>query len=773
LSNPTITKKITANLQSKGQAIEYDYTRLRGIRYPEHTENNVTYTYGAPGALYNRANRIVTIQDESGSQELFYDYLGEVIKNIRTIASDTQGNSANSPEIYTTEWLYDTWGRLHQLTYPDLEILTNKYDSGGLLNEIYGDKGGTSTNGNGKANNNQPSSASHYAYLNRLEYDKFDQRVFIEYGNKISSSYAYDPRRRWLVNLQAGQSQGQGSQFQDLAYDYDKVGNILGLANRAEDKAPSQMGGATQFKYQYDDLYRLVKAEGTFDYKPNKQHQYTLDMTYDSIHRILRKNQFHQVRQPSGTLITQKKTTHDLTYQYQIKQPHAASTILDGGDWIGDKQYAFDLNGNQLGWEHLENGTNRTIGWDEENRIQSIADNGHTMTYKYDHAGNRVIKQGPQGETAYVNQWFTIRNREVGTKHVYAGSTRVCSKLMKQDKPGSNPNGNQPFEKDTYFYHPDHLGSSAYVTDSKGDLYQHLEYFPFGETFVEEVSNTQRTPYWFTAKELDEEIDAYYFGARYYDQVTAGWFSTDPADRTMPSKSSMGLNLYQYSVWNPIRFIDPDGQLEYDIHNDRFIVQSGDTLNSIAQDTGFTTNQLMSINPQIKNRNMIYAEQSINIPDNIRMKTFRNAAQSIGDTNYARDTRIRSQAGHRYGNGWKCNIFVGDMTLKAGGEFPLRDNSIGWRTDQYISSDTLADQNMMQLENLSLVGREDALPGDSVSFSGTGIMAHTTIYTGNIEINGVRNATIGAGEYSVNLKSIDSIENDKTHNPGVFRRYQE
>ena len=61
------------------------------------------------------------------------------------------------------------------------------------------------------------------------------------------------------------------------------------------------------------------------------------------------------------------------------------------------------------------NGTRRTIVWDEDNRIQSIADNGHTETYKYDDAGRRVIKRGPQGETVYVNPYFTVRNRSVAT----------------------------------------------------------------------------------------------------------------------------------------------------------------------------------------------------------------------------------------------------------------------------------------------------------------------------------------------------------------------
>jgi hypothetical protein len=46
--------------------------------------------------------------------------------------------------------------------------------------------------------------------------------------------------------------------------------------------------------------------------------------------------------------------------------------------------------------------------------------------------------------------------------------------------------GNNVTEAFRYFYHPDHLGSTSYVTDASGEVYQHLEYFAFGETFVEE-----------------------------------------------------------------------------------------------------------------------------------------------------------------------------------------------------------------------------------------------------------------------------------------------
>ncbi len=38
-----------------------------------------------------------------------------------------------------------------------------------------------------------------------------------------------------------------------------------------------------------------------------------------------------------------------------------------------------------------------------------------------------------------------------------------------------------------------------------------------------------KLPYKFTGKELDEETGLYYYGARYLDQKTSRWLSTDPA----------------------------------------------------------------------------------------------------------------------------------------------------------------------------------------------------------------------------------------------------
>ena len=106
------------------------------------------------------------------------------------------------------------------------------------------------------------------------------------------------------------------------------------------------------------------------------------------------------------------------------------------------------------------------------------------------------------------------------------------------------------------------------MTDTTGTLVQHDEYFPFGETWVEELRNkdqNNKTPYLFSAKEQDES-GLYYFGARYLDARVSTWMNPDPA---LPSyvmgQPNAGLwmpanlALYGYSFNNPLTVRDPSG----------------------------------------------------------------------------------------------------------------------------------------------------------------------------------------------------------------------
>ena len=103
-----------------------------------------------------------------------------------------------------------------------------------------------------------------------------------------------------------------------------------------------------------------------------------------------------------------------------------------------------------------------------------------------------------------------------------------------------------------YYFHPDHLGSSSYITNATGHVCQHMEYLPFGETLVDEHLNSHNSPFKFNGKEFDEETGNYYYSARYYDPKFSIFISVDPlADKFA------GRSAYEYCFSNPVKLVDP------------------------------------------------------------------------------------------------------------------------------------------------------------------------------------------------------------------------
>ena len=339
-------------------------------------------------------------------------------------------------------------------------------------------------------------------------------------------------------------------------------------------------GGTTAYTFGYDNLCELSPATGAFA-KPNVPTQeFSLAMSYDGIHNITRKTQTSFNLWASGAKTPNLPLSYDYPYAYAGGRPHAASQI-------GTLAYLYDLDGNQAGWNDTRSAQNRRMVWDEDNRLQSVTDNsGQPTTFKYDGDTNRVVKKGAGGETLYINPWYVAalgRN----SKQIFAGATRITTKLEQFPSGEGYGTGAKTLTSVyQYFYHPDHLGSTGYVTDATGEVYQHLEYFPFGETWVDEVSDDTRVPYRFTGQEWDAETRLYYYGARYFDPRTSAWQNPDPAlgrylnaTKTRfnaPSLASdwrsdlvgsgMGgvfgpqnLNGFGYVHQNPVRFTDPDG----------------------------------------------------------------------------------------------------------------------------------------------------------------------------------------------------------------------
>ncbi|MDP1922902.1 MAG: FG-GAP-like repeat-containing protein [Myxococcales bacterium] len=108
----------------------------------------------------------------------------------------------------------------------------------------------------------------------------------------------------------------------------------------------------------------------------------------------------------------------------------------------------------------------------------------------------------------------------------------------------------------THFFHGDHLGSVAMVTDAEGAVTARLRYLPYGDLDPESMQDGDTTRR-FTGQRYDAETRLYDFNARTYDP-TIGRFLQ--ADTLVPdSSSALGFNRYAYSKDNPLKYSDPSG----------------------------------------------------------------------------------------------------------------------------------------------------------------------------------------------------------------------
>ncbi|AZA83244.1 hypothetical protein C1637_24095 [Chryseobacterium lactis] len=665
--DPASNMTSRTNSENETATYEYDYKRLKAVNYPKYPENNVKYYYGlamdASAMDNNAVGRLWYQTDAAGTQYLKYGRLGELTHQRRSVAVPGAG-----VYWFGTEWEYDTWNRVKTITYPDGEKVNYHYNLAGNLKNMASVKDGFARN-----------------IINELGYDKFDQRVFLKYGNGTTTNYEYETKRRRLLKMNAQTPSNR--YFMKNLYQYDVVSNVLQIHNNAPVAQAGLLGGGTNHAYGYDDLYRLTSANGNWRginaQGQEERQRYTTTMAYDNMHNVMSKTQKHEraMGNTGNAWNNIEATSYRLNYRYEGTKPHAPTTIVDEPNVPGAlccdannpqvkfQNYTYDKKGNpaaiaQQTCKVTEPKTKYL--WDEENRMRFVDTNPSTpevdgsAIYTYDAGGERIIKNvlgdavvinTGSSEIIVNNNRYTIYpngmlsaaltlDQQTGkynlnyTKHYYAGSQRINSKLGKgkdvglfncawliipfgsgsaainekavaKEKLDANtaaslaimaangitppPNYGQNAgytencvssytgveEKDTYWYHPDHLGSSSFITGLDGEVTQNIEYFPSGEVFVENHKNSYNTPYKFNGKEQDDETGYYYYGARYYNPRVSLWLNVDPLADYNPFYNDQAYingehnggvynsgnnNPYIYTYNSPVRFIDPNGK---------------------------------------------------------------------------------------------------------------------------------------------------------------------------------------------------------------------
>lgn len=118
----------------------------------------------------------------------------------------------------------------------------------------------------------------------------------------------------------------------------------------------------------------------------------------------------------------------------------------------------------------------------------------------------------------------------------------------------------------SYFHH-DHLGSIAVVTDENGAVTERLAYDPWGRRrFVNSVAGApdnldaivgQKTDRGFTMHEHLDEIGIIHMNGRVYDPLIGRFKSADPYNQAPLNLKS--FNRYSCAWNNPLKLIDPEG----------------------------------------------------------------------------------------------------------------------------------------------------------------------------------------------------------------------
>ena len=385
-----LTHKATQKLTDQGVDIEYvyDYNRLKEVRYPLLPQNNVTYTYGTSSSTgTNACGRLLRVDDGTGYQIFAYDRLGNVAENIRAIALPFEDSVYNFRMLFE----YDTWNRVQRIVYPDSEVVTYNYDLAGNLNKVHTYKSGHRD-----------------TLIKNILYDEFGHRTQVNFGNGVTTNYTYDILQR----LNTLQTYSNNANLQKISYDSDLEDNITRAENTAG--GANGLGGAYVNTYNYDDLYRLTAAHGSYS---GNNTNYSLEMSYT----------------PAGRLCSklQDFTATANTYAYsQNAKPHAVRRYYNGltnelygllWDANGNlaQQTVYSVNNNVPAYQNM-----RALYWDEDDRLNLVAGDGYLSYYAYGHDGNRAIKMTGNA---------TIDQRLSGCLQVLA-SIFVLSFVLKQKK---------------------------------------------------------------------------------------------------------------------------------------------------------------------------------------------------------------------------------------------------------------------------------------------------------------------------------------------------
>jgi RHS repeat-associated protein len=534
-----VLDRLTAVVDATNQRTEYKYDEMGHLIEQKDANGHITrYEYdglGRPTAtirpmgqrsemVYDTVGRVAKTTDFDGDIITYgYDIENRLIaKNFvsegRTVAFTykADGHRETVTDIRgVTRYEYDTQGQLLSRTEPDNTQISYTYDTQNQhVKSVTSLSGTTSYEYNALTQLTKVTGPDGKATT--YTYDAIGNLSTTVRPNGTTQLYRYDALNR-PVYLENKDQNGQI--LSSYTYTYDKVGNKLLV---------EEFGGR-KVNYTYDTLNRLTKEAITDPVNGNR----TIEYTYDVV----------------GNRTSRNDSVEGLTtYAYDSNDRLLTETKAGV-----TTTYAYDRNGNLVSEQSL----NKTVvyDWDSENHlmgaITSDATGTHQVQYLYDENGIRVVSIRDGVEVRYL----VDKNRQYAeVLEEYSSTTGTIASYVHGNELVSQTRGSTT----SYYLNDGHSGVRQ-LTDAAGVVTDSYAYDAFGEV-IEKTGNTTND-YLYRGEQSDFSLGMQYLRARYYDQNTGRFVSTDPFEGVQENPASR--HRYIYGSGNPITYSDPSGLFSF------------------------------------------------------------------------------------------------------------------------------------------------------------------------------------------------------------------
>ncbi|MGC1119963.1 MAG: RHS repeat-associated core domain-containing protein, partial [Candidatus Methanofastidiosia archaeon] len=511
---------------------QYDY-----VGHPTSftdAENNTTdFTYASPFGLTK-----ITYPD-STYEQFEFDSTGKIIS-----FTDANGNE--------TTFTYDSIYRLTQIEYEDQSTVSLTYDLNSMITRMEDDAPDTGDYAEYTYDKwNRLTSETRYisqdAFTVTYQVNVVDRLTKITYPDGMQILYSYDDLDRITEIKRYVDGSNDEILMDDVQYDVDSMltqfdyGNDLQATFSYDSKdrisTLDVKNGSTSFldlDYTYDDNNNITQVANGWRDTSSTWHSQTESYSYDGVDRLTSASCTSWSHTYSYDKAGNRTVKDSVTYI--INTINEVTALSDG------TSFTYDDNGNRTSktkeediWEYM---------YDYANRLTRVEENDTVIgEYIYDGNGRRIQVTENSETTTYIYAGIAVlyeENSSGSAAYIYGPTGKIAKRTTINQ------------ETDTFYYHPDHMGSMRLVTDEDKNIVAAVTYHPFGETSTEEGSED----YLFNGKEQDS-TGLYYFGSRYYDPDLGRFITKDPYYGNLTRPQS--LNRYTYCENNPLRYKDPWG----------------------------------------------------------------------------------------------------------------------------------------------------------------------------------------------------------------------